>query len=152
MAYTVPTAADLKATYPAFADVPDATVDVHISRASTTAVDTSWPEAEYVPAIIDYAAHTMTLAGIGKQTEVEAYARTGLTRIRSGSFDASFSDSRVSKASGGKLDATSYGQAYKAALKRAKGGPRVVPGRGACDDGWGFVQRLNNQATAPWDC
>lgn len=152
MAYTIPTAADLKATYPAFADVNDATVGVHITRASTTAVDTSWPEAEYAPAIIDYAAHTMSLAGIGKQTEVEGYARTGLTRIRSGSFDASFSDKRVAKASGGKLDATTYGQSYKAALKRAKGGPRIMPGGAACDDGWGFVQRTNGQATAPWDC
>lgn len=152
MAYTVPTAADLKATYPAFADVADATVDVHIARASTQAVDTSWPEAEYGPAIIDYAAHTMSLAGLGVQTEVEGYARMGLTRIRSGSFDASFSDKRVAKASGNKLDATAYGQSYRAAVRRVKGGPRVVPGRAACDDGWGFVQRTNDQATAPWDC
>lgn len=152
MAYTVPTAADLKATYPAFADVSDATVGVHISRASTTAVDTSWPEAEYAPAIIDYAAHTMSLAGIGVQTEAAGYARSGVNRVRSGSFEVQLDSARVAKASGGSLDATSYGQSYKAALRRAKGGPRIVPGPAPIDDGWGPTGRLVNGARLPWGC
>jgi hypothetical protein len=100
MAHEVPTAADLKARYPAFADVADATVDIHIADASTTGVDTSWLEADYAPAISALAAHNMALLNIGAHGEAAGYARQGLTRIRSGSFDASFSDKAVSRASG----------------------------------------------------
>jgi hypothetical protein len=150
LAYTIPTAADLKALYPAFADVADATVDAWIAKASTEAVDTSWQEIDYAPAIIDYAAHRMALLGLGVQSEVEGYARAGLTGIRSGSFSANFSDKKVSKASGGSLDATAYGQSYKLLLRRNKGGPRVVPGAAPIDDGWGPTGRLVNGAHLPW--
>ena len=150
MAYDIPTATDLKALYPAFADVADATVDAHIARASTQAVDTSWVEADYAPAIIDYAAHTMALAGLGVQDETAKYARAGVTGIRTGNFSAQFSDKRVAKASGGGLDATTYGQSYKLALRRNKGGPRVVPGRAACDDGWCPVG--HSVDGTPWGC
>jgi len=151
MAYTIPTAADLKALYPAFADVADVTVDAHINKAATQAVDTSWPEAEYSPAIIDYAAHTMSLAGLGAQTEVESYARAGVTGIRSGNFSANFSDRKVGRASSGGLDATSYGQSYKRALKRVKGGLRVAVAA-ACPDGWGPTAQQNDGGTLPWVC
>jgi hypothetical protein len=83
---------------------------------------------------------------------VERYARAGLTRIRSGSFDAGFSDKRVAAASGGKLDATPYGQSYKALLRKNKGGPRVMPGAAPLEDGWGPTGRLINGARLPWGC
>lgn len=152
MAYDIPAATDLTALYPAFASVPVPTINAHIARASTQAVDTSWSEADYAPAIIDYAAHTMALAGLGVEDETAKYARAGVTGIRTGSFSASFSDKRVGKASGGTLDATTYGQSYKLALKRNKGGPRVVPGAAPCDDGWGPTGRLVNGARLPWGC
>lgn len=152
MAYTIPTAADLIALYPAFADVAEATITAHITRASTQAVDTSWAEVDYAPAITDYAAHTMALAGLGVQDETDRYARKGVTGIRTGNFSAQFSDKRVAKASGGGLDATSYGQEYKKALYRNKRGARVIPGRAACDDGWGPTGRTVDGTVLPWGC
>ena len=130
MAYTIPTAANLIARYPAFANVATATIDVHIADAASDSVDTSWPEAYYAPAIAAKAAHEMALLGLGSQSEAAGYAAAGVTSIRSGNFQASFSADTVKKASGGGLDATYYGRAYKALLRKAKGGPRVV-GRAA---------------------
>lgn len=150
MAYDIPTAADLIALYPAFTDVAEATITAHITRASTQAVDTSWAEVDYAPAIIDYAAHTMALAGLGAQDETAKYARAGVTGIRTGNFSANFSDKRVAKASGGGLDATTYGQSYKLALRRNKGGPRVVPGRAADCDGWCPTGQTVDGT--PWGC
>lgn len=138
MAYDIPTAADLTAFYPAFAAVNPVTITQHITRASVDAVDTSWSEASYAGAIIDYAAHTMALVGLGEQDETAKYARAGVTGIRSGNFSANFSDKKVSKSSGGTLDATPYGQSYKRALRREKGGPRVVPARSAEPIGSGY--------------
>lgn len=126
MAYTIPTAADLIARYPAFANVATGTIDVHIADASTSAVDRSWIEADYSAAIAAKAAHEMALLGLGAQSESAGYAAAGVTSIRSGNFQASFSADAVRKASGGSLDATPYGQAYKRLLKKSKGGPRVV--------------------------
>jgi hypothetical protein len=126
MAYTVPTAADLKVRYPAFAAVSDDTIAIHLADASTQAVDTSWSEGSYTPAIAAFAAHKMALLGIGEHGEAAGYARAGVTRIRSGNFDASFSERRVGQASSGKLDATPYGQEYQTLLRREKGGPRIV--------------------------
>lgn len=126
MAYTIPTAANLIARYPAFAAVATATIDVHIADAATDAVDTSWPEALYAPAIAAKAAHEMALLGLGEQGEAAGYAAAGVASIRTGNFQASFSQGSVDRASRGGLDATPYGRAYKRLLRNAKGGPRVV--------------------------
>lgn len=150
MAYTEPTPADVKARYPAFADVADETVQVHLDDTATS-VDVSWREADYIPAKAALAAHTMALAGIGARSEVEGFAAAGVNRVRSGNFDVSISDSRASRASGGTLDATPYGQAYKRILKRNKGGPRLAGGPApAC--GWGPTAQQNDGVVLPWDC
>jgi len=148
MAYVIPTAADLKARYPAFAAVADATVDIHIADAATNGVDTSWIEADYSAAICALAAHTMALLGIGEATEAESYARQGVTALRTGNFSASFSDKRVAAASGGGYDATPYGQAYKRLLRKSKGGPQVATG-GVYPDGWGPVAQQNDGQLLP---
>jgi hypothetical protein len=128
MAYDLPTVADLIARYPAFAAVAEATINIHLADAATS-VDTSWIEADYAPAITALAAHNMALLGIGAHGETAGYARAGVTRIRSGNFDASFSEGAVAKASGGEFNATPYGRTYRTLLQRSKGGPRVVAGR-----------------------
>ncbi len=148
MAYEIPTAADLIVTYPAFADVPAATIDKHIANAASAAVDTSWDGADYAPAIEAKAAHEMALLGLGAQGEVAGYAAAGLTSIRSGNFQASFSADKVKKASGGTLDATPYGQAYKRLLYKNKRGPRVVSIGGDTVSASPFV-RLNNGQIFP---
>lgn len=148
MAYTIPTAEQLIARYPAFAAVAVATIDVHIGDASTQDVDTSWPEAQYAPAIAAAAAHRMALLGIGEQSEVERYAAAGLSSIRTGDFQASFNDTKVRRSSGGGWDATPYGRAYKTLLRSAKGGPRVVGAlRGS--GGWGPTAQQNDGQLLP---
>lgn len=148
MAYTVPTAADLIARYPAFSAVPSATIDVHIGDASTQAVDTSWAETDYAAAIAAKAAHEMALLGLGEQGEAAGYAAAGVTQIRSGNFQASFSGDAVKKASGGGLDATPYGRAYKRLLRKNKGGPRLAGG-GVSVDPWGPLALQNNGLLLP---
>src|SRR5690606_18088749 len=108
--------------YPAFADVADATVLVHLNDTATS-VDASWREADYIPAKVALAAHNMALAGIGKHGEAAGYAAAGVSRIRSGNFDVSISDTAAARASGGTFSATPYGRAYWRILRRNKGGP-----------------------------
>lgn len=150
MAYTEPTPADLKTRYPAFANVADATVQTYLDDTATS-VDGSWREGDYIPAKVAKAAHEMALAGIGERSEVAGFAAAGVNRIRSGNLDVSISDSRAARASGGTLDATPYGQAYRRILKRNKGGPRLVGGP-APRCGWGPTAQLNDGGVLPWDC
>jgi hypothetical protein len=141
MAYDVPTAANLKAKYPAFADVADATVDVHLADASTTAVDTSWREADYAPAIMAFAAHRMALLDIGAHGQAASFARQGVTSYRSGSYGVSFDADKAKAAASGTLDATPYGQEYKRLLGANKSGPRVVATRLTAGGTWPFYRR-----------
>jgi hypothetical protein len=62
MAYTVPTAAALKARYPEFGAVSDDLVTLVITEAAGT-VTTAWLERDYAPAIMLLAAHLMIAEG-----------------------------------------------------------------------------------------
>jgi len=151
MAHEVPTAADLIARYPAFTAVAVETIDVHIADAAATGVDTSWPEADYAPTIAMLAAHNMALLGIGDHGESAGWARQGLSEVASGNFRAKFNDRTVAAAAGGGLNATPYGRAYAKALRRVKGGPRMVGG-GAAPGGWGPTAQQNDGGILPWGC
>lgn len=131
MAYEIPTAAQVKARYPAFAAVADATIDVYVADAAASAVDTSWREADYLPAIASYAAHRMAMLNIGAHGQAAGYALQGVTGIRSGNFQATFDADKAKAAASGSLDATPYGQEYKRLLGINRGGPRVVPATAA---------------------
>jgi len=150
MAYTEPTPAYLKARYPAFADVADATLQVYLDDTAAS-VDGSWPENLYAMAKAAKAAHEMASLGIGTRSEAEGWAAAGLTRIKTGNFEAAFSDAKVARASGGTLDSTPYGLIFKRLLRKAKGGPRVVGARGSgC--GWGPTAQQNDGGVLPWVC
>lgn len=118
MAYIVPTAADLKARYPAFAAAADATVNVWIEDAQRI-VTTSWAEADYRPGIMSLAAHNMAEQGI--LTGGQSLA--GVTSFRSSQFSVSLSDEAAS-ATG--YAATIYGREYRTLLARNVGGMRLV--------------------------
>lgn len=150
MSFTEPTPADLKARYPAFANVADATAQVYLNDTAGD-VDQSWQETDYIPAKCAMAAHLMALAGLGDIPEADVFAAQGLTRIRSGQFDISISEARAEAASAGGLDATSYGRAYKRLLYRNKRGARVVPAGARCP-GWGPTAQTNSGGVLPWDC
>lgn len=127
MAYTEPTAADLKARYPAFAAVDSAVVTYWLTDAHRF-VDTSWLESDYAPALIAAAAHHMSRArvtGIASD-EVGDLAASGLTSFKSGTFQASFAEGAANAAAGGGWASTEYGREYAALLRKNKGGPRVT--------------------------
>lgn len=149
MAYDIPTAASLIARYPAFAAVPVETIDIYITDAATQAVDRSWRETDYGPAITAYAAHQMMLLGIGNHGEHAEYLRNGVTDIWTGSFRVKFADPPAVKAAGGKLDATPYGRIYKLLLRINRGGPRVVAPPAGDDYGWCPTGRTNDGTPVP---
>lgn len=143
MVYTVPTPADIKLDFPAFADVDDAVIQRRIDRAGAI-VTTDWIEGDYNYAYSLLTAHYLVLDGFGAGTESEAAAMgaAGLTRLRSGSLDVSFSETAANASVDGGYDATSYGRRFLEYLLRNRGGVRVaVAGCGG----------IAGQATdAPW--
>lgn len=124
MAYDLPTAAELKLRYPAFAAVADDTVTYWIEDA-TRSVDTSWSEGDYAPALMSLAAHNMALTGLGAEASALASLPAGVTRIKSASFEAAFTDAAANARASGSFDATRYGQEYLLLLRRNKAGPLV---------------------------
>lgn len=131
MAYVRPAPAELKAKYPAFAAVADATIQAYLDDAP---VDDSWLESDYAKAIMLWAAHTMTVNGIGV-TEIEGYAASGLSRLKSGTLDVSFKESASS--ADGQWSGSKYGPQFYVLLRVNKGGPRVIQAAGAgCQSGW----------------
>lgn len=131
--YDKPTPAHLIAIYPAFAAVSYLTIQTYLTAAEQ-GVDESWLQPDYAPALMALAAHNMALLNIGAHGEAAGYAQAGLTRIRSGNFDASFSEAVVGKAAAGGMDATPYGRIYKTMLRRSKGGPRIAAGPAVASD------------------
>lgn len=119
MAYTEPTAADLKARFPAFAAVADATIDYWLADAARV-VDDSWPEATFGPAKMAYAAHMMAELGF---LSAGGAIPAGVTSFKSGTFSATVSD-KLASATG--LDATVYGRQFKAMQRAAFSGPRLA--------------------------
>ena len=130
MPYTTPNATDLKTYLPAFTDTPDATIDMYIAGAQ---VDTSWLEADYQPAVMLWAAWAMTDAGIGSGGELASARQNGVSRLKSGSLDVSFTDS-ASNAGG--YDTNAYGRRFMSLYRKNKAGPRVIRGGVGCRSGW----------------
>jgi hypothetical protein len=141
MAYTIPTAADLKAYYPAFASADNSTVDLYIARvsgASGADVDQTWSEGDYAPGIMAAAAHRMARGGVLSSSSAAGGAAAGIDRFASGSVDIRFNQDAVKQAIGGGWRSTSYGLDYLELLSRNKAGPRVVAGGTVfgCNDGF----------------
>lgn len=124
MPYETPSAADLKARYPAFDAVADATVETWIANALLF-VDEGWAEADYQPAILAHAAHNMTLLGLGSTTGTGAIP-AGVTRFKSGAVDVTVSDTLASIQARGGYASSVYGREFQAFLRRNFGGPLVV--------------------------
>lgn len=121
MAYTVPTAADLKARYPAFAAVGEPVVDQALLEASNR-VDDSWSEKDYPTAIMLYAAHLLALDGLGTSVEVQL---AGFKRVKAGSLELERSD-KDGAIGAGSILSTSYGQRYSELLELNFGGQPLV--------------------------
>ncbi|MGJ0397416.1 MAG: DUF4054 domain-containing protein [Methylocystis sp.] len=119
MAFAIPTAGDLKARFPAFAAVADAAVTSAITEAQTR-VDTTWTDQDGPLAIMLYAAHVMTLdgLGVGAEAEMAKAGALGFQTMRSGALTLE----RKADATGGAgdrsiLNETMYGRRFLALLK-----------------------------------
>lgn len=116
MAYTAPTPDDLKARYPAFAEVDDAAIDRWLDEAAGECA--SWAEATRARAELAYAAHRLVETGA-----LASAVPAGLTSFRSGDFAASV-DAAVASRTG--FAATPYGREFLALQRRNFAGPRLA--------------------------
>lgn len=124
--YVKPLPQHLKARYPAFEDVPTATIQYWLTDAERF-VDSSWTEGDYAAALMALAAHNMESAGLGSGAAAYADIPAGVSRFKSGSLDVSFAEGASADRITGALTATRYGSEYKALRYRNKGGARVTP-------------------------
>jgi hypothetical protein len=106
MAYVEPTAATFKARFPAFAAVSDSAIESALSEASRR-VDTTWTEGDYTTAKLLYAAHVLTMDGLGSSNEARL---AGFKRVKIGPMDLerAVTDAKSSSS----LRATSYGARF----------------------------------------
>jgi hypothetical protein len=126
VAYDLPTPAELKAKIPAFAGVPDLTVEDAIDEAKAS-VDTSWIEADYKPAIIYMAAHIMTLNGVLYGADqfgagAGVIAAGLVSKMKVGDVDVTLGNGAGGSSGGGSsagcLASTPYGLRYVSLLRR----------------------------------
>jgi hypothetical protein len=108
MAYTLPTAADLKNRFPEFSDIADLTIAPFLEAAQLW-VDETWFERDYPYAIIYLAAHYLSLY----QKALAAGATSGSTGGTGGSevqtylSTIAFEDFKVSFGNAGRTTSTS---------------------------------------------
>lgn len=121
---SAPTASDLKARYPAFASVPDSTVDLWINDAQRI-VTAGWSNVDYAPALMALAAHNMALQGLGV-SGASAGLPAGLTSFRSASLSVSFSEAAAAQQVAGGYSSTPYGREFAPMLRRNVGGLHLV--------------------------
>jgi hypothetical protein len=143
-----PNVAALKMRYPAFAAVDDATVAYWLADAKRF-VDVSWNDGDYAPGLIAAAAHNMSKTGVAgiSGSQLGGFAAAGVTRFKSGTFDAQFSDVAIKVAVAGGWASTPYGQDYLDLLRRNVSGFGVTsPGTVVVGCGFnGFAGPLS-----PW--
>lgn len=124
------TAGDFKARYPSFDSVDDGVVDAFLEEARG-AVDDTWILADQKPALMAYAAHLMTLEGVGSEqqsidlgggsvdvTGALESVQVGDVRVKFGSDEGSTSSSSSGGATG-ELRRTAYGRRYYELLRRS---------------------------------
>jgi hypothetical protein len=119
MAYTAPTASDLRTRFPAFAAIGDVPVTAALAEAETR-VDASWPDALRTAGALYYAAHILTLDGLGTSTEAQL---AGFRRLRIGSLE--LESASAGAAAADLLLQTSYGRRF-ADLARGVSGPGIL--------------------------
>lgn len=116
MAYTAPTAATLKARYPAFTSVADATVEYWLAEAAQDLAH--WPDDQRARGEMAWAAHRMAELGL-----VTGTVPAGVTSFKSGTFSATVSDGIASRTG---YDATVYGREFRQLARNLFGGPRLA--------------------------
>lgn len=124
--YAKPQPGHLTVRYPAFADVPVATVQYWLTDAERY-VTSAWGEGDYGAGLMSLAAHNMALAGLGTGAGSLSGIPAGVTRMKSGSLELGFTEAAANARMSGGTDSTIYGAEYRSLLRRNRGGPLVAP-------------------------
>ncbi|GJD52400.1 hypothetical protein OPKNFCMD_5165 [Methylobacterium crusticola] len=120
-----PAPADLKARFPAFAAVPDAAVAAALAEAAAR-VDATWAPADFALGRMLYAAHVMTLDGLGgPEADLARAGALDLRSLRSGALHIERREAPA-EALSGTLGLTSYGRRFHEAMRRNGAGAAVV--------------------------
>ena len=123
--YAKPSSAHLLIKYPAFADVSPATIAFWLTDAERYVTE-AWGESDYAAGLMALAAHNMALSGLGSDGAAIPGLPAGVSRLKSGSLDVSFTDDAANARMGGSLGSTRYGAEYQALLRQNRGGPLVT--------------------------
>lgn len=122
MAYTVPTAEDLQDRFPAFAAVSDEAIEAALAEAARM-VDDSWlSQADFTLGRLLYAAHSLTLQGLGSSSEAQF---AGFSSLTIGSLSLTRA-SYAGELPTGTLMTTSFGRQFSELVRQNKPGPIVA--------------------------
>lgn len=111
-----PRIAELRAMFPAFIPVADATIALWLRKSDASVAH--WPTEDQNYGALLLAAHNMATLGLGKGT-----APAGVTNFKSGTFSVTMSEKSAS-ATG--YASTIYGRQYLDMCQRIFGGARLV--------------------------
>lgn len=118
--------AALRARFPAFSSVPDATIAYWLKDAGLIVTD-AWDAGDFEPALLTLAAHKMALLGLDKTSgAVGNLAAMGVTSFKSASMSVNFDADTIKASNSGSYSSTKYGQLFLPYLRRNVGGPRLV--------------------------
>ncbi len=127
MAYTTPTAEDVRARFPGKFEDPGVT-DLQIAYAlgrATRAVDSSWTEGDYQEGLMLYAASFLTTQGLGVMPAGAAEGLAGIRSVRSGALSIEFAGAQSAAQMDPALN-TVYGRQFAALRVVNRGGARVT--------------------------
>jgi len=124
MPYTRLPLADFKALFPAFPTLTDAPYAAWAAKAEARVGEAYGDDQQDATELLT--AHLLALNSIGGATGAAMLAATGATSFKSGTFQASISDSVVSARAKGGYGATPYGLQFAEIQRRLFGGPRLV--------------------------
>lgn len=127
MAYTAPTAAEIKTRFPAFASVADATIETLIEEA-VSYVSEDWLERDYAVAYKYIVAHLLVREGVLDAAGAlpTAHAPGAVQSESIGDSSVSYASQQGMSASDTDLASTEYGRRYLALRNKNFGSPVVV--------------------------
>lgn len=134
MAFVEPTPPSLRARFPIFTGVADEVIQEAIDEAGRR-VDQTWPEGDYTLAKMLYAAHVMTMDGLGSGQEAQGILSDGFNvkRKKANLSEIEYAGSVSTGAavtSGSTLGLTTFGIRFMEMQRRNFGGPVVSGGGG----------------------
>lgn len=124
MPYTRLTLEQFKATYPAFSTLTEPPYAAWATKAEARVGENYGDEQQDATELLT--AHLLALNGIGGPPGAAMLAATGATSFKSGTFQASVSDTVVAQRAKGGYGATSWGQQFQEIQRRLFGGPVLI--------------------------